>query len=78
MHIKSKWGSTLRKITKKESEFVEKVKAGSNDPLDYHYMSYYSGLHNGFNLYWMLHEATEEEFDEQVSKLLQIAEKVDA
>lgn len=78
MHIKNKWENTLRKISKLEGEYTEKVKKGSTEPLDFHYMSYYSGVHNGFNLYWMLHEATEREFDEQVERILQRSNKVDA
>ena len=54
MHLRSKWESTLETIKKNEEKFTEKVKSGSEDPLDYHYMSYFSGLHNGFKFCWML------------------------
>ena len=74
MRIQSKWEDTLEAIKKNEEVFVDKIKKGSDNPMDYHYMSYFSGLHNGFNLYWMMTEASEGEFDEQVKKLLQIDE----
>lgn len=72
MHIKSKFKDTLEAIKKNEEKFTELVKSGSKDPLDYHYMSYFSGMHNGFNLVWKaLDGLSEEEYDELVGKMLQ-------
>jgi len=76
MHIRNKWESTLDTIKKNEEKFAGKVESGSEDPLDYHYMSYFSGLENGFKFCWMLLDGqhSEKEFDEQLTRLLQIAE----
>jgi len=77
MNNKSKWESTLKVIKKNEEKFANKVKEGSTDPLDYHYMSYFSGLHNGYNFCWLMldGQVSEEEFDEQLIRLMQTVER---
>ena len=76
MHLRSKFESTLEAIKKNEEIFTDKIKGGSENPLDYHYMSYFSGLENGFKFVWMMldGEVPEDEFDAQLDKLLQTSE----
>lgn len=77
MNHKTKWEETLEVIKKNEELFTEKVEKGSDNPMDYHYMSYFSGLHNGFKFCWLMldGQVSEKEFDEQLIRLLQIAEE---
>jgi hypothetical protein len=41
-------------------------------------MSYFSGLENGFKFCWLMldGQVNEQEFDEQLERLLQVAEKL--
>ena len=77
MNHRYKWESTLETIKKNQEEFTKKVQAGSSDPLHYHYMSYFSGLENGFKFCWLMldGQVSEKEFDEQLVRLLQVVEK---
>lgn len=78
MNHRYKWESTLEAIKENGDKFADKVKGGSQDPLDYHYMSYFSGLENGFKFCWLMldGQVNEQEFDEQLERLLQVAEKL--
>ena len=76
MNLKVKWESTLKSIKKNEEHFVQelnkKIKKGEETPMDLYNVAYFSGLHNGFKFVWMMLDgASEEEFDENVKKILQ-------
>ena len=73
MNIRMKLRDTLDIIKKNESTYVGLVEKGTEDPMDYHNMAYFSGMHNGFALVFHALEGkvSEEEFDNNVLKVLQ-------
>lgn len=73
MNIQEKLSTTLNAIKGNEALFAEKVKQGSDKPMDFYLMAYYSGMHNGFSLVFHALETkmTEKEYDEAVLKVFQ-------
>ena len=73
MNIQEKLNSTLNAIKGNEALFANKVKQGSEKPMDFYLMAYYSGLHNGFSLVFhaLDKKFTEAEYDEAVLKVFQ-------
>ena len=74
MNLKSNFQRTLHELKALEGKYSGAVKVGSKDPLDYHYMSYYSGVINGFKFVWEIldNHYTEKEYDEIVEELMQV------
>jgi hypothetical protein len=66
VNLNNKFQSALSGIKSLEGQFKDRVEAGSKNPLDYHYFSYFSGVRNGFNFVWHVldNHLTEQEFDE--------------
>ena len=72
MNLRAKFRNTASKVRRLEGFYLERVKSGSDDPMDYHYLSYYSGVRGGTNLVWCgLDGGTEEEYDDAEKEMLQ-------
>ena len=73
MNVRIKLKDTLEIIKKNEDIYLNLVKDGSKDPMDYHNMAYYSGMHNGFALVFhaLENKLSEREYDENVLQVLQ-------
>lgn len=78
MNFRYKFPDALKKIKEKEEFYTKLVQNGTKDPMDYHYMSYYSGLHNGFNLVWHVldNHINDKEFDRLIEEVLQSEELI--
>jgi len=75
MNMRSYFRDTLKDIRTLEGQYVDKVKSGSKDPTDYHNMSYFSGVHNGFNFVWSILDGQTTDYDGIKKQLLQIEGK---
>lgn len=73
MVIQEKLSQTLSAIKANEALFANRVKEGSEKPMDFYLMAYYSGLHNGFSLVFhaLENKMTEKEYDEAVLRVFQ-------
>jgi len=70
MNIRNKFKDALDKIKERELDYTNKVNIGSKDIKDAFEMSYFSGLHNGYNFVWYILEHPEEMDDELFDTLL--------
>lgn len=66
MNLRSKFSRTLSEIKSLEGKYVDRCKASSEDPMDYHLLSFYSGMLGGFRFVWQILDEgyTEKEYDE--------------
>ena len=73
MNLKSNFQRTLHDLKALEGKYSQAVKTGSKDPMDFHYMSYFSGTINGFRFVWEIldNHYTQKEYDEVVEVLKQ-------
>ena len=78
MNFKNKFTDALKRIKQKEEVYMTLCREGSKDPMDYHNMSYFSGLHNGFAFVWHVldNDVTEKEFNKMLWEILQAEEVV--
>ena len=76
MNLKSKYKKFLNDVRTLEGQYKNKVQNGSKNPMDYHYLSYYSGVINGFSLAFepLDHDMTEADLNESIKKVLQMPE----
>lgn len=73
MVIQEKLQKTLEAIKANEVLFAKKVQDGTENPMDFYLMAYYSGMHNGFALVFnaLENKMSLEEYDEAVLKVFQ-------
>ena len=71
MNLRSSFSEALSEFKTLESKYSTRVKLGSKDPVDYHYMSYFSGLINGFKFVWDILDSnvTIKEFEEKLKEI---------
>jgi len=73
VNLKNAFEGTLKKLKEKDEAYAEKVQeVGNKDPMNYHYMSWFSGALAGFRFVWYVldHDLSRKEYDELERELV--------